>query len=186
MQVVQGMARVLAGLAVCAVLVAGSARGSDEAKPVNTEVSLRAFLRGWAAEAGDAEDPSTQYTHAWVNLRDNGSQQVVVYIEGPRWCGSGGCVLLVLEPHAESFRIVGYSTITWPPIRILRRVTNGWHDIGVRVAGGGIHPAHDAGLPFNGKKYPLNPSEPPARNATGESVISTAITGEEPGQPLWK
>jgi hypothetical protein len=176
--------RLIGALAACALLGAGaSASGAAQDRTVNPDHSLRAFLRGWA---GKREDPDTRYTRAWVSLRDDGAQQVIVYIEGRSWCGSGGCSMLVLEPKGGAFRIVGYSTITRPPIRVLARVSNGWRDIGVRVAGGGINPGYDAGLPFDGKQYPLNPSVPPARNATGERVKATAITGKEAGQPLFE
>jgi hypothetical protein len=54
---------------------------------------------------------------------------------------------------------------------------HGWHNLGVWVGGGGIQPGYEAELRFDGKKYPGNPSVPPARktgkNASGTVVISS-------------
>ena len=175
--------RALGVLATCALMLT-SPVASAQVKPDSQEESLRRFLRRWARDH-NAAARDTRYVRAWVNLRGEGAQQVIVYVEGQSWCGSGGCTMLVLAREGGGFRIVGYSTITHPPIRILAHVTNGWHDIGVSVRGGGVIPGYDAGLPFDGEKYPLNPSVPPARKATGEPVIATVITGEEPGQPLY-
>ena len=162
-----------------------SAARAEPARAAAREGSLRAFLQRWATGKGDSLEES-MYTRAWVSLRSDRAMQVVVYIQGKGWCGSGGCTLLVLEPRGETFRVIGHMTITRPPIRILARTTNGWHDIGVHVAGGGIHPGYDAGVPFDGEQYAPNPTFPPARNVTGERVTATVITGHEGEQPLFK
>jgi hypothetical protein len=39
---------------------------------------------------------------------------------------------------------------------------NGWNDLIVFVSGGGIQPGYYAVLPFDGKKYPENPTIEPA------------------------
>jgi len=68
---------------------------------------------------------------------------------------------------------------------MLNTKSNGWHDISVVVAGGGIA-GYEAILPFDGKTYPSNPSVPPARRSIekiqGETVIS--VTAQE--QPLYQ
>ena len=66
--------------------------------------------------------------------------------------------MVILAPSKSTYRVVTATTITWPPIRVLKRKTNGWHDIGVWVEGGGILPGYEAKLKFNGTKYPSNPS----------------------------
>jgi hypothetical protein len=71
---------------------------------------------------------------------------------------------------------------TWPPIRVLNTKTNGWHDLAVRVQGGGVVHAYEAELPFNGKSYPISPSMPAARPPTteiaGEVIVPTSVAGE--------
>jgi hypothetical protein len=89
--------------------------------------------------------------------------------------------MLILKPDGALFRVIARTTITRPPIRVLQTTTNGWHDIGVWVQGGGIQPGYTAVLPFNGKAYASNPTVPPARRTTsdpgGETLIPEAAAG---------
>jgi hypothetical protein len=172
--------RLVVGIGACALVAAAS----SPAKPANAatdEQELRIFLRAWEGDTPDAREVS--YKRAWVDLRGDGGRQAIVYVQDR--CGSGGCTLLVLEHDGRTFRIVGEITITRPPIQILSHVTNGWHDIGVFVAGGGTPDRYQAGVPFEGKQYALNPTVPPARNAKGERVKATVITRNDPSLPLF-
>jgi hypothetical protein len=69
---------------------------------------------------------------------------------------------------------------------VLETTTNGWRDISVRVAGGGIVPGYEAILPFNGKTYPGNPSVAPARRARGTSPGKVLIEGDREGTALYR
>jgi hypothetical protein len=170
----------------CALIaVCAPAGGAEPAGSADRERSLRAFLQRWAGEANHPVEESTRYWSAWVRLRKDHASQVIVYVQGRDWCGSGGCKMLVLEPMGETFRLFGDTTITRPPIRILSHMTNGWRDISVHVEGGGIIPGYDAVLPFVRGQYTANPTVPPARKRTHEPVTATVITGEEVGQPLF-
>ena len=139
------------------------------------DASLKKFLQKTLSPP--TTDNPTKYLSAFVDLNDDGRQEVIVYLLGSDLCGSGGCTLFVLAPAGPSFKVITETTITHPPIRVLATKTNGWNDLSVRVQGGGIQPGYDAKLSFNGKKYPGNPSVPPARklqgNPAGESVISS-------------
>ncbi len=130
--------------------------------------------------AGVPADDTTRYPHAFVDLDGHGPE-VIVYIEGRDWCGSGGCNTLVLAPQGPSYRVVSSITITRPPIRVLAARSHGWHNIAVWVAGGGIRPGYEAELPFNGKTYALNPSVAPARRlapkAPGQVVLPANAEG---------
>ena len=61
-------------------------------------------------------------------------------------------------------------TIVRRPIRVLETKSNGWHDIGVIVAGGGIQLGDEAILPFDGKSYPTNPTVLPAKEFHGKPI----------------
>jgi hypothetical protein len=126
--------------------------------------SLKTFLQknlGESYPPFEREGP-TRYSSAFVDLKDDGTKDVIVYVSGRGWCGTGGCVMLILAPEGESYRVVTETTITRPPIRVLATKSNGWHDISVLVAGGGIQPGYEAGISFDGKTYPSNPSVLPA------------------------
>ena len=127
------------------------------------EKSLKRFLQNYERNRTSADERTTRYAAAYVDLKDDGTQEVIVYLISRDWCGSGGCSCLILEPDGSSFRIITRMTITQLPIRVLSQKTNGWHDLAVGAGGGGILPGYESRLRFNGKKYPSNPSVPPAQ-----------------------
>jgi hypothetical protein len=94
--------------------------------------------------------------------------------------------MLILAPEATSYRVVTKTTITRLPIRALTTKSNGWHDISVVVAGGGIQPGYEAVLSFDGETYPTNPSTPPARRMKGKvrGKIVLPVTSED--KPLYQ
>lgn len=104
----------------------------------------------------------------------NGDLTFVLF-SGPEYCGSGGCTLLILSGGGEGdYAVLGETTITRAPIRVLSTSTNGRPDVAVQVAGGGVEP-HEALLVFDGTRYPSNPTVPPARRgdgAEGQVVIA--------------
>jgi hypothetical protein len=146
------------------------------------EEALRAFLRDYLGDRRFDNEGTTRYLSAFVDLKDNGTQEVIVYVTGRSWCGSGGCNMLILAPRASTYKVITHTTITRPPIRVLTTKSNGWHDISVRVVGGGIIDGYDAKLSFDGRKYPSNPFVPPGRRvgeeAAGKIVIPVGAEGE--------
>jgi hypothetical protein len=133
------------------------------------EESVRKFLRT------QDDSKNTRYIAAFRDLNGDGISEALVYLLGNNWCGSGGCNLLILQRAGDSWKVITSMTITNPPIRVLDSTVNGWHSLGVWVKGGGIHPGYEAVMRFNGKKYPGNPSVPPAvktkKGLPGEVVI---------------
>ena len=155
-----GMIVILCGLWRCAYAGTNSAR---------SVIALRSFLQrnvGW----GPASDKAMRYSFARVSLKDKKAKQVLVYVTGPGWCGSGGCTALLLEPYDSSFRVIDRFTLARLPIRILPSMTHGWHDLAMPVAGGGIIHRYIAILKFNGHSYPSNPSMAPK---LPESLVDT-------------
>jgi hypothetical protein len=173
--------------AVGFMFLAASGLAQPQHKPSSDQMdSLKKFLQNYVGNSD--HDRATQYSSAFVDLRDDGTQEVIVYLTGDGWCGSGGCTTLVLVPTDSSYTVVTKITIVRPPIRILVTKSNNWHDIAVRVQGGGIINAYEAKLSFNGRTYPRNPSVPPAgrlaEKVAGEEVVPiTALT--EKGTPLY-
>ena len=111
---------------------------------------------------------------AETDLNGDGQDEVVGHVTSPDYCGSGGCVTLVLQRTGQGYRTVMRASVTRPPIRVLETRHQGWKDIGVTVSGGGAGPAYEAALAFDGRRYPSNPTTPPARpvkDATGVTLI---------------
>jgi hypothetical protein len=117
---------------------------------------------------------TSSYKRADADLDGDGRQESLVYVTDRTYCGSGGCTFLVLSPLNHGYRLVLRATVTQLPIALLTTTTNGWRDIGVTVAGGGVTEAYMARLPFDGRRYPANPTVPPAiplERASGTVLI---------------
>jgi hypothetical protein len=143
--------------------------------------NLKKFLREYEGNSVSAEEKTTRYAAGFVDLKDDGKQEAIVYFIGAKWCGSGGCSCLILAPDGSSYKVITKTTVTQLPIRVLPTKTNGWHDLAVAVAGGGIQPGYEARLKFNGTTYPSNPTVPPAEElrtkVEGKTVIPADATG---------
>jgi hypothetical protein len=131
---------------------------AQQEKPA-TETSVRMFLQDYLGAAG-SQDKSTRYVAAFAALSDSSKQNVIVYVTGASWCGSGGGTTLILAPDSSSYRVVAKITVSRPPIRALISKSKGWHDIAVHIQGGGIQPGYEAQLLFDGNTYPSNPPLP--------------------------
>lgn len=128
--------------------------------------ALTTFLMGYLHEQGVENDNTTRYVFALADLNDDGVQEIIVHVFTQSLCGSGGCPTLILATSASSYRLITAISITRPPIRVLSKTSNGWHNITVWVQGGGIQPGYEAELRFDGDTYPSNPTVPPAQRLT--------------------
>ncbi len=129
--------------------------------------SLKKFLQNYTS---DPQDRTTRYFYAPVDLKGD-RKEIIVYLTGPEWCGSGGCTALILSADDSSYRVVTKLTVAQRPIRVLAATSNGWHSLGVWVRGGGVQAGYEAVLSFNGKTYPSNPTLAPRSTAKAEGKI---------------
>lgn len=146
---------------------------------------LKQFLQQLFAEPRIKPDQTTRFTVAQARLVQNAKPNLVIYVFGQTWCGSGGCTMLVLEPRGGSYKVIGRTTIVQLPIRILHSATNGHRDLGVWVQGGGIKPGYEAMIQFQGNAYSNNPSVPPARKLKSNSEGEILVRRGTRGQPLY-
>jgi hypothetical protein len=146
--------------------------------------SIRNFLQE-QFRADRADYPETRYASAWADLNGDGRPEALVYVMSAGYCGTGGCSLYVYTNAGRSWRRVARMTVSNPPIRLLSTRSRGWRDLGIRVQGGGIGPAYEARLSFNGRTYPLNPSVPPARPLRGNVAGRVLIPDSDRGRPLF-
>lgn len=107
----------------------------------------------------------------------------LVYLVGQEYCGSGGCRLLILRASGNTWEVLGETSVSRPPIRLLSTQTNGLPDIGVRVSGGGVMEGYESALAFDGTRYPSNPTVAPARRVDNVDGV-LVITGDESQTPL--
>jgi hypothetical protein len=174
----------LACMAHSALPVATQARQQPAAPFSTREGCLRRFLQGYVSERGAADDETTLYSYAFVDLNGDGKDEAIVHLTGSWWCGTGGCTTLILAAQGSSYKVVTRITITRPPIRVLKDASNGWRSIAVWVVGGSSEPGYEAELRFDGTTYPSNPSVPPARRLTGRAAGETVLSSSQVGVPL--
>jgi hypothetical protein len=174
------LAVVILGIAISRGTLLGQQGNSISTDPTET---LKEFLRRYLNSGQLAPDRTTQIRA--VSLKTKGKvTEEIVYISGQRWCGSGGCTLLILEPTAPSFKVLGRVTIVQLPIRVLPSLEHGHPDIGVRIHGGGIQTGYESVLSFDGRAYPKNPSLAPARHLP-ETRGKEIITEKSHSVPLY-
>jgi len=111
-------------------------------------------------EAIRREIGDSRYAYAYdrVDLHGSGEQEVLVYLPGSDYCGSGGCTSLVFAFRGGDYLLVSRLSLTRPPVMVSSHRTNGWKDLVIFVSGGGIQPGYYAVLRFDGQKYPENPT----------------------------
>jgi hypothetical protein len=113
------------------------------------------------------------FSYSWnrVHLSNGSGVEALVHLGGD-FCGSGGCTSLVFAKRpsakpADAWSLISRITLTRTPIVVSAHRTNGWHDLILFVAGGGIQTGYYSVLAFNGKTYPENPTVKPATPLRG-------------------
>jgi hypothetical protein len=114
------------------------------------------------------ETRTTRYSAAFVDLRDDGKREAVVYLTGSAWCGTGGCTMLILVPEGDSFKSIKRMPTVVLPISMLKNKTNGWHDICL-VTG---RPLDEAVLSFNGRTYLNQRARVSSDQIEGEALLT--------------
>jgi hypothetical protein len=158
--------------------------GAAAQSPI-AENSLKIFLQRALRRPGLKDDKTTKYSVAFVDLNDAGKNEAIVYLTGQSWCGSGGCVALILSSEGFSYKIVTKITVARTPIRVLKATSKGWHNLGIWVQGGGIQRGYEAELRFDGKAYPSNPTVLPARRSAAWAPGEVAVPSNPMGKPLY-
>ena len=130
------------------------------------QTTLDAAVLTFAKRQGS--DALPKYRASLVDLNADGTEDAVVLLTGPDWCGSGGCTLVVFRGAGNSFALVSSSSVTLEPIRVLSEHSKGWLKLVVHSRGRG-----EVVLNFDGKKYPGNPSR--ASVATRSQLQATKV-----------
>lgn len=133
----------------------------------------------------DGEDTelldSARYFYNKVDLNGDGNKEVLVYLFGRGWCGTGGCSAMIFQSINGNYRLVTDMSVSRNPLIVSPRKTKGWHDLIMFIYGGGILPGYYVLLRFNGHTYPSNPTVSPSVKAHGV-IRGTAYLVGEPSQ----
>jgi peptidoglycan hydrolase-like protein with peptidoglycan-binding domain len=112
-----------------------------------------------------------RYMFQSLDLDGTGPREMMlVYLMGSQVCGTGGCTMLVMQASENGYRVISRIPAVQQPVIISNQRTNGYPDLIIYTAGGGLAPAYRR-LRFNGSSYPTNPTGEPALPA-GTTVTS--------------
>jgi hypothetical protein len=164
--------------AIALGLIQSALSGANQPPPADDLSTLRQFLKQYLSLT-PTPSSETSVAIASVDLNGDNKQEHVIYVRGRAWCGSGGCLALVLQQAKESYQVIGRITVARLPIRVLDSKNSGWRSIGVWVQGGGIKQGYEATLQFEHGKYPGNPTTLSARRATPNSHRGLVLLSEK-------
>lgn len=126
-------------------------------------------MMGWIVEKAGV---CARYRSGQFDLDGDGLNDSLIYLGGPRFCGSGGCRLYIHRVTPAGETLLGQTTVTRLPVGVLESQTNGMRDLTVSVGGGGMAPSVRI-LRFDGENYASNPTvEPISAKGIGELIIS--------------
>jgi hypothetical protein len=92
---------------------------------------LEVFLTKFGVQKG------TMYAMQSEDLNEDGSNELIVWLTGSDWCGTGGCTTLILDRQSNGWRILAKLPTTRTPIIALKSKSDGWADLSVVQSGGG-------------------------------------------------
>jgi len=122
---------------------------------MNSETQPDPKLEEAFSKVYDLEKGKDQITYYYnrIDLNDDQVPETFVFLVGPYVCGTGGCSGLIFT---QDYDLISKFSLVRNPIIIRNKKTNGWKNIVMYVAGGGMEPSYKE-LKFNGNAYPLNP-----------------------------
>jgi heat shock protein HslJ len=130
-------------------------------------------------DIGAATGPA-RYVYAPVDLNDDGRDEVLVYLLGSFFCGTGGCNLMVLQPDADGYELVSELSISRTPIVVSASRSAGWRDLWQLQSGGGAPPSYvrhyfDGEHYVEGERVPGNETPPGDAHLTGELSYDNGV-----------
>ena len=157
---------------------------STSSETQSSHAPLIQFLQNYVGQ--DEADKDARFAAAFVDLKNDGTKEAIVYLSSSSWCGTGSCTLLIMTPETNSYTLISKIPAVRPPIKILATITKGWHDISAFVVGGGILSSYDAKISFDGSSYSDHASISPAHRMHGKSKGKVVIPVNAKKEPLFK
>lgn len=101
----------------------------------------------------DEESNATHYNYNYVDLNDDGQQEIFVVVSGPYTSGSGGSSALLLEEKQHKLQVRSAFTLVNTPVIITEDKKHDYKSLVFPYYGGG-QPYSLSLIEYNGKNYP--------------------------------
>jgi heat shock protein HslJ len=123
-----------------------------------------------------------RYVYGRVDLNDDGRDEVLVYLLGSIFCGTGGCDLLLFTKARSGYSLIDKFPASRLPIIVSAKKTRGWHDL-IRPESGGGAKASFIRHTFDGKRYVKRERMSADKPPEGGSYLTGELTFDK-GIPL--
>ena len=123
-----------------------------------------------------------RYVYSRFDLDGDGSEEILVYMLGSIFCGSGGCDLLLLKATESGYVLVNSFPISRTPVIASNAQTQGWNDLFRPESGGGAA-ASFVRHAFNGETY-VEQERLPRGAAPDGTPLLTGELSYQTGIPL--
>lgn len=145
-----------------------------EAEKVKDYKIERALEKEFNIKAGVDK---VSYLYNRIDLNDNKNYNVMVYLEGARFCEGNGCTLAILEEKGDEYFLISKIVGSKNPIIISDEKTNGYKNIIMKIESGFGEGGYRE-LKFNGNAYPKSPKDEP-RVKKGSKINGIAIIADD-------
>jgi len=118
------------------------------------EAAVLAAAPSYTREAVDAQGGvgEARYVYGRADLDGDGRDEVMVYLMGSIFCGTGGCNLMIFSEGANGYTLINDFPISRVPVIVSKEKSNGWNHL-VRLESGGGAPASYVVHAFDGRRY---------------------------------
>jgi heat shock protein HslJ len=123
-----------------------------------------------------------RYVHGRVDLNGDGRDEVLVYLLGSIFCGTGGCDLLLFTKGQSGYSLINKFPISRLPVIVSAEKNKGWHDL-IRPESGGGAKASFVRHAFDGKRYVKRERMAADKPPEGRSYLAGELTFDK-GIPL--
>ena len=161
----------------------GQAQATKRQSPPDERVRLAIQQYLQAPPLGNFEQ--TTYRRAFVDLAGEGTEQVIIYLTGRGWCGTGGCYMLVLTKRGSEYRVIARVPAVRLPIRVLDFKAHGWHDLAVFTQGGGVLRGYEEAVTFDGTSYSRQSSDGSDRGRVQDMHGRVVLSPRDKDLPLY-
>jgi len=100
----------------------------------------------------DIDGRTGRYIYSRVDLNGDGRDEVLAYLLGSIFCGTGGCNLMLFTPTGDGYSLVNNFPISRTPVIVSAEKTNGWNNLVRPESGGGAETSYVTHT-FDGDHY---------------------------------
>ncbi len=123
-----------------------------------------------------------RYVYSRLDLNDDGRDEVLVYMLGSIFCGTGGCTLMLFTDSGDGLKLIDTFPITQDQVIVSTDRSHGWNNLIRLEAGGGAPPTYVTHV-FDGVRYVEQERVPADEPPEGTWCLAGEISYDE-GVPL--